>query len=1177
MLKCLTTSLNVERASSLATRVLRRGLREVLGFVETLGRLRNVQSWVLVEESKWNQRDLVSFHRHNWEVLHSRNVCESKSGPNNRVVVSNVFSALSPDSQTSVCLRLVGEFTSSVKFIVLVFGNPQLLGSELGSLIIVRLFSSEKHLSSRHHDLVSNWLLGDRVDLVLVDDLVRSVSEWRLLNVTWLVNNGSLSDETNVVWVELWILLHSHHIVKDNGILVSVHSRVDSERKHVLMVRSQNSWSHVGTPWNSDVPVQRHGGQNTSGSNVDSDLSSLVENDVHHVLVVSNGSNGLNNKLSSSGDDRDSSSVVGVLVQQSTVLLVQTHSVWNQDGLTSSVNSSAVHVFDDTQTVATKRQTVTSGTKSSITQVECLFSVEWSSWVSVRDSHFTQGQSVNDRSSLEVDVVDSKSLSAVRNDSELPSLPLDLLAVHLERWAFWLLDDKRLERLDGLTVQVWVVLDKWELGPWLSIVDTCLINTRWQVVHSDKLFSQALENRREFQWQRIMVRFGVVSVGQVHVTLDQQSIFHTISSVHPRVANNLDVGRKLQFCNFSLDNRVRGCELLDLFNVLSNQRTLNALWLLLVGDDVAVGHVDQSLVKLESEVVVHISDSWNTRQRFSGLFSFKVLEHVLLWRVQSVDLDEVRLLRALCGILDELGCQLDLFVRNWVERMNHFGIFKHFCWDSVLQHESDLDESGHHREVLCSWNMGESKSSPDDRVGISHVFLSVGPFFQTGVDVRLVGELSSCVQLVVLVLGDPELLGSKVCSLGVERVVISKKHLSGRHQNLVANRSLGGLIDNVLVDDLVGSVGEWRLLDVTWLVNNGSLGEESNVVWVKVRTGRHSFNIVVNNGVVVAVDGRVDSERQQVLVVGGHDKRTNICTPIHSLVFLDWHGGQNTGSSHVNSDLTGLVKDNVEQILVVSDGSNGLNNKLSSSSSHGTSGSVVHVLVQQATVLLVQADSAWDQARLTFRVGDSTVKVLDDSQTVATELQGVSGGTESSVTKIESLLSVVRSSWVSVRNSHLRQGQSVDNGSSLEVDVVDSKSLSAVWNHGEFPSLPGDLVTINVERRTFWLLDNQRLQRSQGLAVQVWVILDQRKVGPWLGVLQRCGIGSSWKIVHSDKLVSERFKHRRELKRQRVVVGLWVVGVGQVHVALNQQSVLIVVVGSVNPRVANNLDVWGQV
>ncbi|KAH3689000.1 hypothetical protein WICPIJ_000016, partial [Wickerhamomyces pijperi] len=114
--------------------------------------------------------------------------------------------------------------------------------------------------------------------------------------------------------------------------------------------------------------------------------------------------------------------------------------------------------------------------------------------------HFVQSDSVEQGSTLEVDVVQHNTFSGVGGDSELPTLPFNLGAGNLERNTFWLFNDQWLQVSDlSLTVQVWVVLHSLDRLPWLSGTGL-LINTTWQVVHSDKLSGQQSENWRELQW-----------------------------------------------------------------------------------------------------------------------------------------------------------------------------------------------------------------------------------------------------------------------------------------------------------------------------------------------------------------------------------------------------------------------------------------------------------------------------------------------------------------------------------------------------------------------------------------------------------------------------------------------------------------------------------------------------
>lgn len=646
--------------------------------VEAVCSLRNVQSWVALEKVEWHKVDVVDFNWHHWEILSSWNMGEAQGGPHNNILVSHWILSLDPFAHTGVGLRLVSELTSCEQLVVLVLGDPKLLGSKLCSLDIVRVLVSQNHLSSRHHHLVTNITLCSWVDDVLIDNLVRSVGKWRLLNRTRLVQVSSLGNKSNTVRVEL-VTWHFNHIIIAHCVLVTVNSWVDTEGQDVLVVCGHDVRTHNGSPWHCDILVNWHGGQDTSSSDLNVNGTIVDEFQVDSIFVVGHSGNSLNNKFTLSGNHGILCSVVDVLVQDSRILFMQTNGRWQDLWLTSSVGGSSVQVLDHTKTVTAETQLVSVDTKATVTQVESLLSVVWSSWVTIWHSHLRQGDTVKHLSALEPTIVHSKTFSDRWSHAELPTLPGNLVARHVERWAFWLLDQQWLWVSEhGFTVQVWVVLDTWNNMPWAGRSGG-LVKSTWQEVNSNKLLGVLFKHRRELQWQRVVVRLGVAIVGQhVHEKLHQWSLFvWIVSRIDPWVVSDSVALWQFQLFNLSLDCWVGKTVVFPLLNIFRQEWAHHAVRQAGLGDDVAHCDIDKSLVELQCVgVVVHVQHSRDQGKWSTVSLSLQVLDHVLLWWVQSIHLDKVNVVRSSMGVFDQLGSDLDLVIVNAVKGVNRW---RHLC------------------------------------------------------------------------------------------------------------------------------------------------------------------------------------------------------------------------------------------------------------------------------------------------------------------------------------------------------------------------------------------------------------------------------------------------------------------------------------------------------------------
>jgi hypothetical protein len=67
-----------------------------------------------------------------------------------------------------------------------------------------------------------------------------------------------------------------------------------------------------------------------------------------------------------------------------------------------------------------------------------------------------------------------------------------------------------------------------------------------------------------------------------------------------------------------------------------------------------------------------------------------------------------------------------------------------------------------------------------------------------------------------------------------------------------------------------------------------------------------------------------------------------------------------------------------------------------------------------AVVLFVDADDVWRLLALAVRADDHAVKILDDSQAVAAELQVVGAVAETTVTEVEGLFAVEWRPWICI-------------------------------------------------------------------------------------------------------------------------------------------------------------------
>lgn len=144
----------------------------------------------------------------------------------------------------------------------------------------------------------------------------------------------------------------------------------------------------------------------------------------------------------------------------------------------------------------------------------------------------------------------------------------------------------------------------------------------------------------------------------------------------------------------------------------------------------------------------------------------------------------------------------------------------------------------------------------------------------------------------------------------------------------------------------------------------------------------------------MAVDGRVDAQAKDVLVVLGQRARVDEGAPGRrglAVVMVD--DGDDAGGARLDGDAGGLVEDERKDVLVVGEGEDVLDDELAAAGDDGAAGAPVGVLPADAVVLLVQADDVFGLGGRAVRVGEQAVKVLGGGGACVVSLVVHRGGT----------------------------------------------------------------------------------------------------------------------------------------------------------------------------------------
>src|SRR5919112_704768 len=374
-----------------------------------------------------------------------------------------------------------------------------------------------------------------------------------------------------------------------------------------------------------------------------------------------------------------------------------------------------------------------------------------------------------------------------------------------------------------------------------------------------------------------------------------------------------------------------------------------------------------------------------------------------------------------------------------------------------------------------------------------------------------------------LVRGNPEMLAGETTALAHLGVLLSERENVGLRNQLVRHRLadpvLRGLVDDppvadglhVYVSSAVGLRLQLRGLRV--------VGVAMRVLFSR----GHRLGVHLVDRVLLPVHVHVEAEVEEMLV----DR------PVEPLVVEELTvagilpgpkrpGGDDPGQLALKLDGPVLVEVPEEAVLVVGHRRDEGDHEPAASTNLGLLAAHVEVLPQEAVVLLVHADGILDGERVPFAVGDYAVEVMDLSQAVTAELQGVSKCPDVVLARIKSVLAPLSRSGIAVGHHHLGERRPVEDGTLSAIVVVanrvEHEPLTRGKTYAEAPLLPAYLVSVNLEAGAFGLGDLQRLEVGPHLA---------NILGPVVALLLRHGNHAG--ILDPDDLHLVEVYYRNEV------------------------------------------------
>ena len=151
----------------------------------------------------------------------------------------------------------------------------------------------------------------------------------------------------------------------------------------------------------------------------------------------------------------------------------------------------------------------------------------------------------------------------------------------------------------------------------------------------------------------------------------------------------------------------------------------------------------------------------------------------------------------------------------------------------------------------------------------------------------------------------------------------------------------------------------------------------------------HGPCLVVHQSVRVAVEHRVDAQREDVLVRGAQHARVHDGTPGHINTVVHGLRAEDPRCAHLVLDLPRLVEDEGQYVIVVANVDDGLHHQFPIARQRRTIATVVQVLPQDAVILLVDTYYVVFRHGLAIAIDQEPVHVVDGTQTVAPKLEVV--------------------------------------------------------------------------------------------------------------------------------------------------------------------------------------------
>lgn len=289
----------------------------------------------------------------------------------------------------------------------------------------------------------------------------------------------------------------------------------------------------------------------------------------------------------------------------------------------------------------------------------------------------------------------------------------------------------------------------------------------------------------------------------------------------------------------------------------------------------------------------------------------------------------------------------------------------------------------HHGEVLYPRVMRHAIRVPHHEVLVPHILLPRGivchaiNLFQ-----RLIRPLASGPQIPVAVPRHPNMVLSEARPASSDGVLMREDCLTGLGDELEAHGIARDGIEDAFVDDFEAAVREGRGVRGGRFLDRRLDHAPGVSVRVLVLRGRDGDAVFLDDGVERAVDHGVDAHAEEVLVVCCEHAGRDYGAPVGGLAGVDRGGGDDAGCACFELEVAVLHEYPGPDVLVITDGDDGLHYQVTRASNGGIPGAVVGMLPPDPAVLFVETNYVLRRDRVAVVVVQPAGEVLDGAETV---------------------------------------------------------------------------------------------------------------------------------------------------------------------------------------------------